>query len=184
MPVKRRTIVAAKLASSAVIGLGLAALYTGAIYLSQTSSGAVTGAIPTLGGVDYVLVGALLALAIVDVLALALWLGVFANDSKGAQTFIAPLVIVTMLPAFAVAFFDVASLALPLKGLLFAIPSTYPVLAPQRLLVGDTGVVVLGLAYQTAFAVGMIWLSVRLFDSDRLVTGDAGRLGDFVQRFR
>jgi hypothetical protein len=36
-----------------------------------------------------------------------------------------------------------------------------------------------------AFVVGSVWVAARLFDSDRLVTGDAGRLGrlfDALQR--
>ncbi|WP_135830672.1 ABC transporter permease [Halorussus halobius] len=184
MPVKRRTIAAAKLTSSAILGLGLGALYTAAIYLARPSNLGGAEAIPQLAGTDYLLVGVLLALAIVDVLALALWLGVFADDSRGAQTLMVPIVFGTMAPAFVVQFFGVSSLSLPLKAALFAIPSTYPVLAPQRLLFGDTGVVVAGLVYQTAFAVAMIWLAVRLFDSDRLVTGDTGRLGAVVERLQ
>lgn len=184
MPVKRRTIAAAKLTSSAILGLGLGALYTAAIYLARPSNLGGAEAIPQLTGTDYLLVGVLLALAIVDVLALALWLGVFADDSRGAQTLMVPIVFGTMAPAFVVQFFGVSSLSLPLKAALFAIPSTYPVLAPQRLLFGDTGVVVAGLVYQTAFAVAMIWFAVRLFDSDRLVTGDTGRLGAVVERLQ
>ena len=184
MPVKRRTIAAAKLTSSAILGLGLGALYTAAIYLARPSNLGGPEAIPQLTGTDYLLVGVLLALAIVDVLALALWLGVFADDSRGAQTLMVPIVFGTMAPAFVVQFFGVSSLSLPLKAALFAIPSTYPVLAPQRLLFGDTGVVVAGLVYQTAFAVAMIWLAVRLFDSDRLVTGDTGRVGAVVEKLQ
>lgn len=184
MPVKRRTIVAAKLVSGALLGLGLAALYTGAIYVSRPSNLGDAAAVPQLSGVDYALTGVLLALAILDMLAFALWLGVFADDSKGAQTLMVPIVLATMAPAFAVLFLDVTTLSLPLKAALFAIPSTYPVLAPQRLLFGDTGIVVAGIAYEVAFAGVMIWLSVRLFDSDRLVTGDTGRVGTLLEKLQ
>lgn len=183
MPVKRRTIVAAKLASGAVLGLLLAGLYTGAIYLARPSrSGA--SVVPQLSGGEYVLIGVLLALAIVDILAVALWLGVFIDDSRGAQTFMMPLTLVTMAPVFVNMYLDISSFSLPLKAALFAIPATYPVLAPQQLLFGDTTIVMLGVIYETVFAVVMIGLTVRLFNSDRLVTGGMGRFSRFIERFQ
>jgi ABC-2 type transport system permease protein len=61
---------------------------------------------------------------------------------------------------------------------MYANPFTYPALAPKQLLFGDTALVVAGIAYDAVFAVGMVALAVRLFGSDRVVTGDAGRLSD------
>lgn len=183
MPVKRRTIVAAKLASGAVLGLLLAGLYTGAIYLARPSSSGAS-VVPQLSGGEYVLIGVLLVLAIVDVLAVALWLGVFIDDSRGAQTFMMPLTLVTMAPVFVNAYLDISSFSLLLKAALFAIPATYPVLAPQQLLFGDTTIVVAGIVYETVFAVVMIGLTVRLFNSDRLVTGGMGRFSRFIERFQ
>ncbi|NHN61212.1 MULTISPECIES: ABC transporter permease [Halorussus] len=184
MPVRRRTIVAAKLVSGALLGLLMAGLYTASIYFSRPSTGSGVASLPQLSGGDYLLVGVLLTLAIVDVLALALWLGVFADDSKGAQTLMVPLMLVVMAPVFVSMYFGLSSFSLPVKLALFAIPSTYPVVAPQRLLFGDLGLVYAGVAYQVGFAAVMVWLSVRLFDSDRLVTGDTGRLGSLVERLQ
>jgi ABC-2 type transport system permease protein len=184
MPVKRRTIVAAKLASGSVLGLLLAGLYTGAIYFARPSSTGGLAVVPQLSGVEYLLIGVLLALAIVDILAVALWLGVFVDDSRGAQTLMLPLMFVVMAPVFVSMYLDISSFSLPVKAALFAIPATYPVLAPQRLLFGDPTIVFIGIVYEIVFAIVMIGLVVRLFNSDRLVTGETGIFGTLVGKFR
>lgn len=71
-----------------------------------------------------------------------------------------------------------------MKAALFAIPATYPVLAPQQLLFGDTTIAMVGIIYETVFAVVMIGLTVRLFNSDRLVTGGMGRFSRFIEKFQ
>jgi ABC-2 type transport system permease protein len=182
MPVKRRTIVAAKLASGSVLGLLLAGLYTGAIYFARPSNSGSMAVVPQLGGAEYLLIGVLLALAIVDILAVALWLGVFVDDSRGAQTLMIPLTLVTMAPVFINTYLDISSFSLPVKAAIFAIPSTYPVIAPQRLLFGDTTIVFIGIVYQIVFALVMIGLAVRLFNSDRLVTGNSGRFSSLFEK--
>lgn len=184
MPVKRRTLVAAKLTSGTVLGLFLAGLYTAAIYFARPSSLNTVAALPQLSSSDYVLLGLLLALAIVDILALALLLGVFADDSRGAQTLMVPLMLVTMAPVFVILYLGLSSFSLPVKIALFAIPSTYPVIAPQRLLFGDTAIVYTGIVYESIFAIVMIGLSVRLFNSDRLITGDIGRFGKLLDKLQ
>jgi len=45
---------------------------------------------------------------------------------------------------------------------------------------GDTTPVLLGIAYEIAIALVMIYLTVRLFESDLLVTGNAGRVGKLL----
>jgi len=174
MPVQRRTIVGAKLGASAILGVVLTAFYVGVFYLVQPNNGGA--AVAQLSALDYGLVGLSLLLAIVDILALALCLGVFANDSRGAQSLLMPISFLMMVPVFVTNFFDVASMALPLKAAFYAIPSTHPVIAPMELAFGDTTTVLLGIAYEAVFATVTIGLTVRLFGSDRLITGDAGHL--------
>ena len=173
LPVQRRTIVGAKLGASAILSAGLAGFYIGVLYLVRDSGGA---AIAQLSGLDYALVGVSLLLAIVDMLALALCLGVFANDSRGAQSLLMPLSFLMLAPPMIVNFFDVSSMALPLQAAFYAIPSTHPVIAPMELAFGGTTTVLAGIAYEIVFAAVVIGITVRLFGSDRLITGDAGRL--------
>ncbi|MFB6200623.1 MAG: ABC transporter permease [Halorhabdus sp.] len=185
MPVRRSTIVAAKLIGSATIGLLGAALYTVSIYYYQSSftDGAASSAL-SLGLTDYAIVGVSLFLSLVGVLALALVLGIFAGDRQGAQMLLFPISILAIVPMFATMFTDVAKLSLPIRALLLAIPFTHPAIAPKRLLLNDTTIVFAGIGYEALFAVGMIWLAIRVFNSDRLVTGSSGRVGRLLNRLQ
>ena len=181
MPVKRRTIVAAKLVGSASIGLAAAGIYTVALWYYQQSFALDNGGFPlSLGGMDYALIGVSLALTLVGTLALALCLGIFAGDRQGAQMLLFPLSVLAIVPMFFTMFMDLDSLSLPVKALLLAIPFTHPIIAPKRLLFGDTTLVLGGIVYVAVFAVGMIWLAIYLFNSDRLITGSAGRLSKYL----
>ncbi|WP_136689864.1 ABC transporter permease [Halorhabdus amylolytica] len=185
MPVKRSTIVAAKLIGSASIGLLGAALYTISIYYYQSSftDGGASAAL-SLGIWDYAIVGVSLFLSLVGVLAFALVLGVFADDRQGAQMLLFPISILAIVPMFATMFTDVARLSLPIRAVLLAIPFTHPAIAPKRLLLNDTMMVFGGIVYQAIFAAAMIWLAIRVFNSDRLVTGSSGQLGRLLSRLQ
>ncbi|MFB6151487.1 MAG: ABC transporter permease [Haloarculaceae archaeon] len=186
MPVSRRQIVAAKLVGGSVVGVVATALYTGGLAFTQVSVGTSMGASAvTLGGLDYALVGVSLFFSLVGALALALALGVFADSQQGAQMLLLPLSGLAIVPMFATMFTDVDTLGLGAKALLFAIPFTHPIIAPKRLLFDDLDLVLAGIGYEVLFAAGAVWLVVRLFASDRPITGNAGwleRLIRLVQR--
>ncbi|WEL20280.1 ABC transporter permease [Halorhabdus sp. BNX81] len=185
MPVKRSTIVAAKLIGSASIGLLGAALYTVSFYYYQSSfsDGAASTAL-SLGITDYAIIGVSLFLSLVGVLALALLLGVFAGDRQGAQMLLFPISILAIVPMLATMFTDVAQLSLPIRAILLAIPFTHPTIAPKRLLLNDTTMVFGGIVYEAIFAAAMIYLAIRVFNSDRLITGSSGRVGQWLSRLQ
>jgi len=186
MPVKRRTIVAAKLTGSAIVGLLAAGVLSGSLFYYQSSlsigsdSGGGLPEVFSLGPVDYVLIGVAIFLAVITALAMALCLGIFAGDQQGAQILVFPLALLAGAPAALTVFTDLTTMALPIRAVMYAIPFTYPTLAPKQLLFGDPTIIYLGIAYEAVFTVAMVGLAVRLFDSDRVVTGDAGRLGDVL----
>ena len=185
MPVRRSTIVAAKLIGSATIGLLGAGLYTVSIYYYQSSfAGSAAGSALSLGIAEYAIVGVSLFLSLIGVLAFALVLGIFAGDRQGAQMLLFPISILAIIPMMATMFADITKLSLPIRAVLLAIPFTHPAIAPKRLLLNDTTMVVGGIIYQAIFAVGMIWLAIRVFNSDRLVTGSSGRLGRWLSRLQ
>jgi len=186
MPIERRSIVAAKLVGGSVVGLIATALYTGGIAVSNLSVGEVGGTTAlTLGAGDYLLVGVSLFFTLVGTLAVALSLGIFADSQQGAQMLLLPLSGLAIVPMFATMFTDVDVLGLPAKAVLFAIPFTHPIIAPKRLLFDDAGLVLAGVAYEVVFAVVAVWIAVKLFESDRPITGNAGwfdRLVRLVQQ--
>ena len=188
MPVRRRTIVAAKLVGSAAIGLLAAGVMT--VALREYQSGITGGAgssLPdafALGLAEYAVVGVAIFFAVVGALALALVLGVFAGDRQGAQILLFPLSALAIGPAFATMFTDFATLSFPIQILLFLVPFTHPVIAPKQLMFGDPLFVYLGIAYEAVFAVAAIGLAVSVFNSDRVVTGSAGRLGAWLSKLQ
>ena len=188
MPVKRRTIVAAKLVGSAAIGLLAAGIMTFALREYQSGlTGGGGSSLPdvfALGLADYAIIGVAIFFAVVGALALALVLGIFAGDRQGAQILLFPLSILAIGPAFATMFADFATLSVPLQAVLFAIPFTHPVIAPKQLMFGDPMVVYLGIAYEAVFAIAAIGLAVYVFNSDRVVTGSAGRLGKWLSKLQ
>jgi ABC-2 type transport system permease protein len=188
MPVKRRTIVAAKLVGSATIGLLAAGVMTVALMEYQSGiTGGGGGGLPSvfaLDAFDYALIGAAIFFAVVGALALALVLGIFAGDRQGAQILLFPLSILAIGPAFATMFADFSTLSLPLQAILFAIPFTHPVIASKQLMFGDPLIIYLGIAYEALFAVGAIALAVYVFNSDRVITGSAGRLGEWLSKLQ
>jgi ABC-2 type transport system permease protein len=183
MPIKRRSIVLAKLVGSASIGLLGAGLYTASLYYYQSSfaGGGGGSAAVSLSVADYGLIGVSLALSLVGALALALCLGLFADDRQGAQSLLLPLGAISFVPVAVTLFTEVSALSLPLQVGLYLIPFTHPVIAPKQLLFGDPLLVYLGIAYELLFAMGMIALAIRIFNSDRIVTGSTGRLGKYLK---
>lgn len=184
MPVPRRTIVAGKLLGSSAIGLVAAALYTGSIFYYQSQIGFGGGAALEafrLSTVDYALIGLSLFLALLGGLALTLCLGVFVEDRQAAQLLVVPLGILVFAPLILTLVADISTIGLPLQVLVMLIPFTTPIVAPKQLLFGDPAIVLVGIGYELLFAAGAIALAIRLFDSDRLVTGSTGTLGQWLE---
>jgi len=182
MPVDRRSIVAAKLVGGSVVGLIATALYTAGIAFSNLSIGEVGGSgALTLGAGDYLLIGVSLFFTLVGTLAVALCLGLFADSQQGAQMLLLPLSGLAIVPMFATMFTDVDVLGVGAKALLLAVPFTHPIIAPKRLLFDDTGLVLAGIGYEICFALAAVWLAVKLFESDRPITGNAGWLDRLVR---
>jgi len=182
LPVKRRTIVAGKIAGSAVVGLVMAIIYMiGFSYYatSFTQGGNVDLAAYglQLTALDYGLITLSLFMALTAGLSLCMVLGTFAKNYKSAQTLTVPVSVLALIPMFLVMFRDFATLPLPLKGLLFAIPFSHPMMAMRALLFDDYLLVFAGIIYVALFAVALIAVAVWIFSTDRLLTGRLQRKG-------
>ncbi len=176
LPVKRSSIVAGKIAGSAIVGLLMAVIYMVGFKYYLTSfevSGNVNLADYglTLDAWDYLLIGISLFLALTAALSLCMVLGTFAKNYKSAQTLTVPVSILAIIPMFMIMFKDFSTLPLALRIVLFAIPFSHPMMAMRSLMFGDYPLVISGIAYVTIFALVMIAIAVRIFKTDRLLTG-------------
>ena len=178
LPVKRVNIVVGKLAASALVGLLLAVIYMFGMghYMQSFQFG---GAIESIGfdmslsSMDLVIMGILLFVTLLSALALCMFLGTLAKNYKSAQTLTFPVIILTLFPYFVTMMKDFDTLPLALKGLLFAIPFSHPMMATRSLIFHDYTFVIAGIIYVSIFAVIMISVVVWIFKTDKLLTGSS-----------
>ena len=180
MPVKRTSIVSGKIVAAAIVGLvyGLAYMVGMSIYMGSMT-GSITGASSVsledlgmaLGAADWVLVMVSMFLAIVCALGICMILGAFAKNYKSAQTMTMPLSILAMIPMFIIMFTGWYGSGGVLQAITFAIPFSHPMMAMQALMYGDMTLVLGGIAYMAVFALVSILITVRLYNSDILITG-------------
>jgi len=180
LPVKRTSIVTGKIAASASIGLLFAVIYM--IGMSNYFQGFQTSGMLNLADYDliltsqdFILVGISLFITLISALALCMLLGTFAKNYKSAQTLVFPVTMLAMIPMFITMFVDFDTLPLAIKGFLFAIPFSHPMMAPRALIFNDYLLVIGGIIYVSLFAFVMIILVVWVFKTDRLLTGSVKR---------
>lgn len=180
MPVKRTSIVSGKIVAAAIVGLvyGLAYMVGMSIYMGSMT-GSITGSSSisledlgmALGAADWVLVMVSMFLAIVCALGICMILGAFAKNYKSAQTMTMPLSILAMIPMFIIMFTGWYGAGGAIQFITFIIPFSHPMMAMQALMYGDMTLVIGGIVYMAAFAIVSILITVRLYNSDILITG-------------
>ena len=180
MPVKRTSIVSGKIVAAAVVGLvyGLAYMVGMSIYMGSMT-GTITGSTSVsledlgmaLGAADWALVMISMFLAIVCALGICMILGAFAKNYKSAQTMTMPLSILAMIPMFIIMFTGWYGADGAIQFITFIIPFSHPMMAMQALMYGDMTLVIGGIVYMAAFAIVSILITVRLYNSDILITG-------------
>ena len=187
LPVKRTSIVAGKIIASAVIGLFMALIYmigfsnymqsfqrAGNINLAEYGL--------TLNSQDFLLIGVSLFVTLIAGLAICMLLGTLAKNYKSAQTLTFPVTILALVPMFVTMFKDFDTLPLILKGIIFAIPFSHPMMAPRALIFNDYTTVLLGIIYVSGFAIIAISYVAWIFKSDKLLTGGTNNFKKIFNR--
>lgn len=185
VPINRVAIVIGKMLGAAVTAVVISAIfmvamaYYGTAFSGMdqptTSSTNIDPALLYRLGLNFTpealtIIGFTLFLAILAALALATLLAVFADDAKSAQAAITPLMLLCLIPYFFTMLFDINTLSLPLKILLFAIPFSYPFLTPQALIFGNYTLILFGIGYMLLFSAIAILITARIFATDYLLT--------------
>lgn len=180
LPVSRSSIIAGKLAASAIVGLLMAGIYMigFSYYMGKLSGGANIDLGQyglSLSAVDYVLIGLSLFASLLAALALCMVIGTFATNYKSAQTLVMPITFLALIPMFIVMMKDFNTLPMAGKAVVFAIPFSHPMMAFRSLMFDDYALVISGIMYSTLFAIAMIALAAWIFKTDRLLTGRIGK---------
>ncbi len=173
MPVKRGYIVLAKILAGAISGVVMAGIYM--IGFSSYMR-AVSMSIPQELGLsvtafEYGLVGLSLFSALICGIAMGMLLGILSKDYKSAQSMTFPLVALAMVSMFLTMFKDFGTLNMPLKAVVFAIPFTHPMLSLRNMLFDNYSFTMFGIIYNALLAVFLMSVIIKLFNSDKLITG-------------
>jgi len=178
LPVKRISIILGKMAGAAVVALLMAAVYVIGFnyYMSSLSVSVVDGEniMQTLGltmtSFDYILLGISLFLTILVALSVCMILGMFAQDVKSAQSMQFPIILLIMIPYFILMFQDLGTMPIGLKIFLYLNPFSHPFIASKVLIFDNYSIVIAGIVYLAVFAAFMMYLSVKLFNTDKVLT--------------
>jgi len=175
LPVKRSSIVFGKIAGSAIVGLLMAIIYMlGFGYymnsLGMSSQVNLADLGLALGMKDYFLVGVSVFITLLAALSMCMILGTFAENYKTAQMLNFPVVLLAIVPMFLTMMKDFDTLPLLLKIVVFAIPFSHPMMAMRSLMFGNYTLVLSGIGYVAIFSVAMIWIIVRIFSTERVLT--------------
>ena len=180
-PIGRGSLVTAKMMSSGLVALVSAGAYMvgmksymGGIMASEAASPGAVEAVQKLGLVldvrGYVLLGLSVFAGIMVALAIAVILGAFSEDIKNVQVMITPLMMMVLLPYLMTMFVDVNSASPFLRWLLYAIPFSHPLLAPQYIYAHNFMPVVAGIVYQGLLFGVFATIAARIFSTDRILT--------------
>lgn len=183
LPVSRKQVVTAKMLAAGLVALLSAGVYIVGFrgYVNGMAGGDIGQvteetrlAIETLGlslgGFDYLYLGASLFLGILVALAIAMILGAFAEDVKSIQGLITPLMILIMIPYVVSLFLDVERLSPAIKAAYYAIPFSHTFMAAPNLMLQQTEPVLWGIAYLALAFVIFLSIAAWIFSSDRIVT--------------
>jgi ABC-2 type transport system permease protein len=184
VPIKRTSIITAKMLAAGLVGLISAGVYmlgfqgfVGGFGEEAARAGAQAGGATMMRQLGlyfdttgYVILGLSLFLAILVALAVAMILGVLAEDFRSAQNMIMPLMFMVMIPYFISLFADLNTMSLPLKIFILAIPFTHPFLVSQNLYLGNYGMIAAGLGYMLLVFVVLVVFAARVFSTDKILT--------------
>jgi len=178
LPVTRFEILLAKLIGSSIIALLGGAFYTVGYYFYMQSftfgyiqefGGAAPPISPTLE--SYIVTGVLIMLSMIFVTSLGVLVGALSSDVRIANSFIGYLILPVMIPAMLLMFTDVELLPLPAQLLIYALPTSYPLIAAKAMLLGEVPpIAVYGIAYSLVVTLLVIYIAGKLLAPEKLLT--------------
>ncbi len=180
-PVSRASILTAKmLAAGSVAGIYAIVFmfsfnnFMGGMLGDLTTQAGVVDAIEHLGlnllPTDYVLIGIQLFLSILIALSVSLILGALAKDVKSAQSAVAPMTVVLIIPYTLSMFTDINTLPLIGRILINIIPFTHTFTAFSNVMMGEMTMFWIGVAYQLIFLFVCMFFAVKVFMTDKIFT--------------
>ena len=177
LPVGRLSILTGKLAGSVVVAVAgtLTALiginyYTTSIFSSVPAEGLDLEALGlVLSSPAYILLGVMMFMTIVSALALAICVAAFSENVRSAQSLVAPLNILIVIPSIILMFAEVEILPFPVQVVMYLIPYTHSIIAAKAAFAGDYFIMLRSIAYLSAFTAFILYVTAKIFTTERIV---------------
>jgi len=118
----------------------------------------------------YIILGVVLFFGILLAIAIALVLGLFAEDAKSAQGVISPLMVLILIPYLLTMFMDINTMAPAVKYFIYAIPFSHLFLAAPNILLGNYQFVLWGILYLLVLFIIFVFIAAKIFSSDKIMT--------------
>lgn len=178
MPVRRTTIVSGKLLAAAIMGLIYGIFYLiGMMFYTNGITSGVSSSVNLddyglgMTMVNWCILFGILFLSIFSALGICMILGAFTKNYKMAQTMVMPITVMAIIPMLVLMFSDWNSLPPALQAIMFAIPFSHPMMAMHNLVLENTALILGGVAYLAILDIVLVCITVRLYNSDVLITG-------------
>lgn len=189
LPVKRTIILFSKVLGSGLLAILGTVSYTIGfiIYIDAFSrymhSMGVELAFPT-NPLLIILMGIIFFLSLLFSAALGLSVSVLAQDTKSAESLASTIIFPVMIIAFIIMFFDISSLPLYAKIIIYLIPYTYLMEGIKYIFMGRIELFLVGIAINLAGAFIMLSLVSKIFTTERILTMKVKLRGKRSKGFR
>ncbi|KAF2957114.1 ABC transporter [Thermotoga sp. Ku-13t] len=173
MPVPRSYILTAKILAATLSGLIMAVIYMIGFSFYMKSFEVPTSASidMTISATDYVLVGLSIFSTLMCGISMAMLLGLISKDFKSAQTMTFPLVMLALFSMMLTMFKDFSTMSMAMRIVTFVIPFTHAMIAMRNVIFDNYSIVIYGNLYNFILAGVLLAINVKIFNSDRLITG-------------
>lgn len=173
MPVPRSYILMAKTLAATISGLIMATIYMigFSFYMKSFEMPSSFPLDATMNITDYVLVGLSVFSALMCGISMAMLLGLISKDFKSAQVLTFPLVALALFSMMLTMFKDFSTMPMALRIVTFAIPFTHATIAMRNVIFDNYSIVIYGNLYNFILAGALLAINVKIFNSDRLITG-------------
>ncbi|MEM2087280.1 MAG: ABC transporter permease [Thermoproteota archaeon] len=180
-PVTRYDILLAKLLGSSILAVIGSILFTGGFILYFNNMLSMSGfnfpvedvshLLPSPPPESFILLAVSLILAILFVTSLGVAIGGLSSDVRMANSLLGVVIVPIMIPSFLMMYGDLGTLPLTLKILVYALPTSYPIMIAKDMMMTPIPFeTLLGIPYSAALTVLVLYATSMLLAPEKLLT--------------
>jgi ABC-type Na+ efflux pump permease subunit len=180
-PVTRYNILMAKLLGSSIVAILGGILFTAGflIYFQgifsmaemEVGAGGAIQELPLPPPEAYVVLALSLILSIFFITSLGIVVGALSSDVRMSSSLLGIVIIPVMVPSLLIMYGDIKALPLSLQLLIYALPTSYPMIMAREMVTSTTPVEVLyGIPYSALLTLAVVYATSKLLAPEKLLT--------------